>query len=291
VDHEEVKKIALELHRDMLKDEMRYTMQWQAKDRSNSMVLVYQLKNGTTITRRYLMSEAKLCDTMDALYAWREYKMQNIELFYEAIGEFRVVDFGAVSIKEQDEVDGLIQALTADLLELDYTESTGHIGNDVWQTSLHIEYKPENGEEEEYRVYNVHQVINANYRNTIAWLVSHGYENELMNREGHDLTVLTWEQWKTYLQKEIGYVNSKLTYVATQVAVEEPKTITDIPGAVRITSPAEKEAIRSLVINTPVRYVPDQEYAYCVCYVDDGGYVHPIAAFYDDASGISQYSK
>lgn len=289
VDHEEVKEIALAFHRDMLQDEMRYTLSNQA-NQPNSMFVVYRLKNGKTMTRRYEVSEAKKCEVMDALYEFREYKMQNIELFYEAIGDFRVVDFGAVSIKEQDEVDGLIEALTADLLALDYTET---VGNELWQTSLHIEYKPENGEEEEYRVYNVHQVINANYRNTIAWLVSHGYEAELFNREGHDLTVLTWEQWKAYLQnqEEIGYVNSKLTYAATQVVVEAAKTITDIPGAVRITSPAEKEAIRSLVINTPVRYQPDKEYAYFVCYLSEGDYVHPIAAFYDDASGISQYSK
>lgn len=289
VNHEEVKEIALAFHRDMLQDEMRYTLSSQA-NQPNSMFVVYRLKNGKTMTRRYEVSEAKKCEVMDALYAFREYKMQNIELFYEAIGEFHSIDFGAVSIRDVDEINGLIEALTADLLEIDYTET---VGSDLWQTSMHIEYKPENGVEEEYRVYNVHQRINANYRNTIAWLISNGYANELFNREGHDLTVLTGEQWKTYLQnqEEVGYVNSKLSYVATQVTVEEARTLADIPGAVRITSPEEKAEIRNLVINTPVRYLPDKEYAYFVCYLSEGDYVHPIAAFYDDASGISQYSK
>ncbi len=290
VEREEVKEIALALHRDMLADDMVYTMRWQAKERSNTMTLVYQLKNGKTVVRNYPMSEAKQCETMDALYAWREYKLQNVPLFYEAIDEIHSIDFGAVSIKHENEISGFVEALTADLLELDYTET---IGGEIWQTSVHIEYKPEGEVDDEYRVFNIHQRINANYKNTIAWLMAHGYGAELFNREESDLAVLTREQWKTYLQnqEEIGYVNSKKTYVATQVTVEEAKTIHDIPNAVRITSIAEKAEIRDIVLKTPIRYEPGREFEYFVCYVTDGDFVHAVAAFYDDASGISQYNK
>ncbi len=290
VDREEVKEIVLALHRDMVQDDMVYTMRWQAKERSDSVCLVYKLKNGKTMVRNYPMSEAKKCEVMDALYAWREYKLQNIPLFYEAIDEIQSIDFGAVSIKHENEIAGFIEALTADLLELDYTET---VGGEIWQTSVHIEYKPEGEVDNEYRIFNIHQRINANYKNTIAWLVSHGYGAELFNREESDLTVLTKDQWKTYQkeQEDIGYIESKDAYFAPDVTVEQARTILDIPGAVRITSIAEKAAIRDVVLKTPIRYEPGREFEYFVCYVTDGDFVHAIAAFYDDASGISYYQK
>lgn len=294
VENEEVKAYVLALHKELLAPELHYTLRDHKEDRPHNLHIVYQMENGKTMTRRYYVDEETLYRVMDELYAWRDYKLANIELFREKIGEIQEIDVGALAIEDKAQIEELLGCLTADLLEVDFSETTG---GSVWGTGIHVEYKPENyvETEENYRiVYSVYQQITASFKRTVAWLITHGYAEELFDRGGRDFVVLTGEQWNRYVEtrEKTAYEESHKTYYTTaEVAVSERPTIEEIPGVVRITSADDKAKITSIVLNTPVRYVPEKEYAYYVGYLDENGYINQFAAFYDDASGISKYNR
>lgn len=287
VEVEEIKEYTIDLHRAFIAKEDRPVLYGATNDQYNAILLVYRLKNGKTMTRRYFISEAELCRIMDDLYGWDEYKFANIEFFRDARDEILNVDVGSVQISDPKQIEELMGCLTADLLELDYTEIRQD--NHMWNTHIHVEYRW-GDEEDASRIYTVYQNVNANFTRTVAWLKENWYWDRIFNGAGYDLTVVDAEQYAKYRSVKDDLEAASYTEKGV-VAIEEILPFDDVPGAVRITDGATKAEIRELVLTTRFRYDPEKEPMYYVCSITPEGHVNPISIFYDDASGISQYMK
>ncbi len=289
VEVEEIKEYAIDLHGKFIAEEERPVLYGVDAKRFNVLTLVYRLKNGKSMTRRYFVSEEELCRVMDDLYEWREYKLANIELFQDISGEILSIDVGPRSIDDPKQIEELMTCLTSELLELDYTEIRQH--NNVWNTHVHVEYRREEMEDAS-RIYTAYQNVNANFARTVEWMKKNGCWDSIFNGAGYDLTVLTADQWKAYTGAEEDLLVEAASYkeVMTVSRKAAPK-FEEIPGAVRITDGATKAAIREIVLTTPARYEPERELMYYVCSITPEGYVNPISAFYDDAAGVSKFTK
>lgn len=291
VEDEELMEYVIEKHRAFAEREKVPTVRTYTEEEPRALFIRYKLKNGGELIRQYYMSEREFCEILDRFYKSETYKIKNLEAFSDRIGEIYEIELNSADKKiTGDDIGSFMECLQKDLLALDYTES--RVG-EAWEDRVHIEYIPtdELSKDEDSRMINIiSQRINANYKNTIKWLVDNGYINGLFNSSFNDLTILTHEQWQSFVEYENALVAKD--YDGPTVDVAEVRTFEDIPGAVRITDAETKAKIRNFVINTGVRYTPDKEYSYYVCTISgDNNYVNVVAAFYDDAEELLEFVK
>lgn len=290
----EIAEYAVGIHEKLVEKENISTLR-AYPERSEYLHISYKLKNGAVISRTYPVTEALFCEVMDDLYKSPDYKKQSLELFSDTIGELYSVriDHGMESFIKEEYVAELTECLRADLLELEYTSIRNH---DSWSTSIGIEYmrsdEPEADSVTDARgIYTVFTDVNAGFTRTVSWLREHGYADEIFNAENLDLTVFSAEQWNATVKAD---EQERLKAASGRtVAVESLKPITfdDVPGAVRISDADAKERLRSVVLTTPVRYVPGKEYSYYVCRIDEQNHLETVAAFYDDAAAVAEFVK
>ena len=281
---------ATKVHSETLQNNEIYTVKKYVREYSSALHIKYKLKNGDVMVRRYPVSEKQICGILSELYKSQEYRMMILELFSEDIGRYNRFHFnnGADSgITDEEKINEFMDALKKDALSLDYLQMRDS-GN--WGMSVSIEYVPkdqlDNGDD--YRVYSIGQVINANYKNTLKWIKENGYSNIAFNNMNYDLAVIPVEKWDNRTSREDESVEN--SYRPTARVYKTP-VIDDYPDAVRVSEQDKKDAVREYVLNTGESYVPDSQYDYYILTIGEGGQLGIVAAFYDGYENLMEIVK
>jgi len=291
VENEEIIDYAAELHAELVERE-NITVLQEYKD--TFIHFEYRLKNGKKLSRRYSVNEDKFCEAMNRLYEERDYKLATLDIFDDKIGRLESVEINHASreVREEEEIAELIACLQADYLEMSYTETRNH---QAWNTNIWVNYIPADEMDEDVRgMHQFHCSVNANFKNTIAWMREHNFLDGTFNPSNYDLAVVSAEQWNEYGTSE----KERLEYAAgnsygkvTVEAVRNPM-INELKGVRRISDAETKQKLREFIQTTPVDYVSGKDYAYYVVTVEPtSNYVNIAAAFYEDAKGIEQFMK
>ena len=288
VANDEIKKYTAEVHRELTSAENIYTIYTYPNERTEYLYIQYKLKNGRVLSRRYPVTDKMLCEVMDPLYKSEEYKVNNLELFTEKIGEIHTVDLSHIDENlKTEEIPEFVECLKRDLLALDYTETRNHSAWDfgIW---LYYSVTDELSKDMPDRSFSqCLQYINPSFTHTMSWLSEHGYIKKILDSQPNDLTVITDEQWQKFEEHNTTY---EVGEHGEKVAVTELRLFENIPDAVRISNSDTKRRIWEYISSTPVRYVPDKEYSYYVCVINPfDNHVNIIAAFYEDADWLLQF--
>lgn len=286
---EEVVGLALKVHEEMVSRDDIYTVKKYIGEYNSGIHIRYKLKNGETLVRRYPVTPKKAFEVIGELYEFDNYKMKNLELFTAEIGRIYsvVLNHGGVSIQEKEKIEEFVAALQKDALELDYAEM---YDSSSWSMNVNIEYVRQQDIDagiETYGIHSIYQSVNANFKNTVKWIVDNGYLWTTFNSSNQDLCILTAEQWEEY-QKPKDDIEMPS---GARVQVSKAPTFDDIPEAKRISDQQAKDAIRNFAINTGVSFDPDKEFSYYVCSITDEGYLNVIAAFYEAGEDLVRFAN
>ncbi|MBQ9757579.1 MAG: ABC transporter permease [Clostridia bacterium] len=275
-----------DVHEEMIQKDQIYTVKEYRPDYTTAIHIRYQMKNGKTLVRRYPITESKICEVLEKLYKYDEYKYKVMEVFGEEIGEVYRIGFnhGSVYFNDKEMIEEFYSCLTEDIMSLDYTQLHDH---QAWSMNVILEYvrtddlKKYNGERGMWSTY---QNINANYKKTLKWMKENGFWDQTFNKDDADLCILDKEQWKEYTtSREVAtasYGNGGT------VEVQKIKNFSEITGVERISDSTRKNKIADFVTDTGVRFVPDKEYSYYVCGISNDGYLNILAAFYEDGEEL-----
>jgi len=286
----EIIDYSLGVHEELIQKENVYTFQTYPSNRTEFLYFNYELENGKTMIRRYPVTEERLCDVMDNLYKSKEYKRKALEMFSEDIGRIYSVALYRSEesrISDEKQVAELVNCLREDLLALEYTQINAN-KNACWNMNIGVEYARANEKDNEYGergLYTIHQSINANFRNTVKWLISNGYEKELFNPENYDLTILTADEWNKLNGRPdeetmLEIASGKEMSIATRMRLP---TVGDIHNLIRISDPKIKDEIRDFAVSTPSRYEPGKLNSHYVIAITSEGYLTELAGFCDEA--------
>ena len=284
VENSEIIKYALGVHQELVQDENIYTIKKYDENRRENLYFSYKLSNGSTVWRRYPVSEELLCRVLDELYKSHEYKRKTMEIFSEDIGRIYNVQIynSGGEIVDEAEIEEFVTCLREDLLELEYTEIRNHSS---WYANVGLEYtREEESEEDKHRIYSVNQHINSNFTRSVKWLMDHGYADDIFDERKFDLTCISAEEWEGFTKDKediaLEAASGKMVDTVAVTSYVRPK-LSVFKNALRISDADKKAKIRDYVLTTPMRYVPGKKYSYYVLKIDDEGWLSTIAAFYD----------
>jgi len=281
------------VHEELVEKENIYIVK-ERRDNYNyntAMHIRYKLKNGKTIVRRYPVNQTKAYEILENLYKSDEYKRKVLELFDKNIGKIYSINFNHNNggFNDAEKIKEFYSCLEEDIMSLDYSQM---YDDSAWSMNVIVEYvSAENLKREDSDRYlnSIFLSINANYKKSIQWMRENGFENQLFNTENRDLCVMTEEQWDKYTTSE------ELTVASygkgPTVQSHRIKSFNEITGVERITDAETKKSIADFVINKDIRYVPDKEWSYYVCIINEAEYLEVAAAFYEDGSDILELLK
>ena len=280
-----------EVHEEMVQKDKIYTVKTYNPGYSTAIHIRYQLKNGKTLVRRYPISEAKICEVLENLYKHDIYKRKVVEVFSEEIGEVYNIGFnhGSIYFNDKEMIEEFYSCLTEDIMSLDYAQLHDH---QAWSMNVILEYV----RAEDLKAYNaeryvnsIYQNINANYKKTLEWIKSNGFWDQTFNKANADLCVLDKEQWEEYTTTR--EVSTASYGNGGAVEVQKIKNFSELTGVERISDTERKNKIADFVTDKGVRFVPDKEYSYYVCYINGDGYLEVAAAFYEDGKELMEIIK
>ncbi len=159
----------------------------------NYFHIKYKLKNGSVIHRRYYAEDKEFRDMMNSLYENQQYKEITEDIFFKNPTASYIYMYihgeNSVRIESSEKIAALMECIRADVSGLTYDQ----LYNNGWSFNVDYEYtiKGKDGNRlHRYKNYN----INANYKNTIAWMKENGYWSyvEIVN-EGTFYVVNEWE--------------------------------------------------------------------------------------------------
>ncbi len=285
ISDEEIIDYTTAVHKMLTQKENIYTVKKDDDKYTTAINIRYKLKNGKTMIRRYPVTEVMACEILENLYKHESYKKKIFEVFGEEVDEvYRItVNDGNIEITDKEKIEEFFDCLSRDMLELDYTQMCD---SSAWHTSVTIEYvKTENLKEGEdsSHIRNIYQSINANFRHTLGWLIANGYQKPLFNAGDWDLCILDKAQWEKY--REIEEV-TMASYKGPTVEVARLPQIQELSDIGIISDSLRKNKIDDFVIFRGVRFVPEKDYSYYVCGIDNGGYINILAAFYEDGEDL-----
>ncbi len=281
------------VHEELVEKENIYIVK-ERRDNYNyntAMHIRYKLKNGKTIVRRYPVNQTKAYEILENLYKSDEYKRKVVELFDKNIGKIYSISFNHnnVGFNDGEKIKEFYSCLEEDVMRLDYSQM--HTA-DAWSMNVSVEYVPaedmDRYDSERY-LNSIFLSINANYKKSIQWIRDNGFENQLFNTGNRDLCVMTAEQWDKYTTSD------ELTVASygkgPTVQSHRIKSFNEITGVERITDAETKKSIADFVTSKGVRYVPDKEFSYYVCVINEAEYLEVAAAFYEDGQGVLELIK
>ncbi|MBR2452935.1 MAG: ABC transporter permease [Clostridia bacterium] len=284
ISDEEIIDYTTAVHKMLTKKENIYTVKRDDGKYTTAINIRYKLKNGKTMVRRYPVTEVMACEILENLYKHEIYKKKIFEVFGEQVGEvYRItVNEGNIELADKEKIEEFFECLSRDILELDYTQMCD---SNAWRTSVMIEYiRTEDLMDDDKRhMWNIHQSINANFKHTLGWLIANGYQKPLFNAGNWDLCILNREQWEKY--REIEEV-TMASHKGPMVEVARLPQIQELSDIGIISDDLRKNKIDDFVIFRGVRFVPEKDYSYYVCGIDNGGYLNVLAAFYEDGEDL-----
>ncbi len=283
ISDEELIDYTTEVHKMLTQKNNIYTVKNDDKY-TTAITIRYKLKNGKTMIRRYPVTEVMACEILENLYKHESYKKKIFEVFGEEVGEvYRItVNDGNIELADKEKIEEFFECLSRDILELDYTQMCD---SSAWHTSVTIAYiKTEDlAEPGDKMQWNIYQSINANFRHTLGWLIGNGYQRPLFNAGDWDLCILDKAQWEKY--REIEEV-TMASHKGPMVEVARLPQIQELSDIGIISDDLRKNKIDDFVIFRGVRFVPEKDYSYYVCGIDNGGYLNVLAAFYEDGADL-----
>lgn len=293
LDNDEIIGYTTAVHKELVAKENIYTIKEHRENYNynTAMHIKYKLKNGKTLVRRYPINQTKACEILENLYKYDDYKLKVVELFDTNIGKIYNIGFNHnnVVFNDSEMIKEFYSCLEEDIMNLDYTQINA---DQAWTMNVIIEYVPTEDlkqyDSERY-LNSIYLSINANYTNSIRWIMENGFENQLFNSSNRDLCVLTNEQWKEYTTSR--KVATASYGKGGAVDVQRIKNFSELTGVERISDAEKKNKIGGFIISHGVRFVPDKEYSYYVCTINEEGYPEVAAALYEDGSGILELIK
>lgn len=207
---DEIKSRTVQLHHTLIKDITTV----KNNESYTNIHVEYALKNGKTLHRSYPVSDKELYEIMDGMYENIEYKKKAERIFAPMESLYRVNihnDYGNYTHTEitgEEKMQELKECIIKDVEGLSYSE----IYTDGWGISVEINYVPEESAEyertyteivednKELRISYLHMNVNANYKNTIAWLKENGYWDKVSLDEGGMLCIA--KDWENLIEND-----------------------------------------------------------------------------------------
>ncbi len=293
IEDSEIISYTTSVHEELVKKENIYTVKERRENYNynTAMHVRYKLKNGKTLVRRYPVNQTKAYEILENLYKSDEYKRKVVELFDKNIGKIYNIGFnhGNAVFGDSEKIKEFYSCLEEDIMSLDYSQM---YAADAWSMNVSVEYVPAedmNRYDSERYLNSIFLSINANYTKSIQWIRDNGFEKQLFNRANRDLCVLTKKDWEEYTTAEefttVSYGKGGM------VQSYRIKSFNEITGVERITEVETKKRIADFVTNKGVRYVPDKEFSYYVCVINEAEHLEVEAAFYEDGSEIIELIK
>lgn len=157
----------------------------------------YKLKNGSVVHRRYGASNDELHSIMDTMYKFPQYKEASEAVFsnISSVNRISIYENEHIEITKDNSKEELLDCIRKDISALGYNE----LHNEAWGFNIEIEYIPEkvynkdnytfatsqDGERERIYIEYISVNVNANYKNTIAWMMENGYWEKIsLKNEG-----------------------------------------------------------------------------------------------------------
>ena len=186
VEGDEIIETAINVHKKLIDKTKFYTIKPYDRSYHTRIHIKYKLRNGREIRRAYWVDEAERYEIIGGLYEFAEYRLKHEGLVSEKAEDvYRINIYNTngdnVILTEPKEIKGLHEALSKDLMSLEYNE----IYTDYNFTHLTYEInRMENmgkgvnvpyTETAEKRIEYADADINTNFKNTHKWLADNGY--------------------------------------------------------------------------------------------------------------------
>jgi hypothetical protein len=277
LDNDEIEKYALKLHEEILAGEDADEKWCAGDDRQTNIHIKYKLKNGAVIHRRYGIDNDKKREIMNELYKHDDYKMANEELFKDEIKEIR-----GITINHGEDINGdfneLLECVHQDILSLDYNQMYMDY-TEQWSVSVAFEYLIVDENDHTATVVTeayepnggilgrIYTGINANYKNTIAWLKANGYWNRLT-------TIPTDGAWYICEDDLSGIKREEQRYAEAAASIGYDKSgdidVSRFTPLYKLTGTENLTKAAEFIYNYEIREVDDTKY-YAIVYMEDGG--------------------
>ncbi len=185
VEGDAVIESAINAHKNLVADENIYTIKPETGYHTRIHVK-YKLTNGKELRRAYWVDEAERYEIIGGLYEFAEYRLAHEGLVGENPEDIYRINMYSnsgdnVILTDQEEIKGLHEAISKDLMALDYNE----IYTDYNSTHLSFEINRDGvtrkitdlpyTETVEARIEYADASINTNFKNTNRWLNENGY--------------------------------------------------------------------------------------------------------------------
>lgn len=180
----EIIDYAVEAHKNILSSATAKEKLFAGKNESEQISIVYNLKNGKELKRKYGVNKAQRNGILEELYKYEEYKRSNEDIFNKYIRN--IVGIGIGSYPEIKKIDDykcidFLDCIQKDILELGYTQIYTESDN-IWNLEIIVNYMSklyENTDNDTMFVDSVTIYINENFKNSVSWLTDNGYASVL----------------------------------------------------------------------------------------------------------------
>ncbi len=208
-DDPELIEDTLNIHKEVIKDIPVINDYWNVREVAyRYMRVVYKLKDGNTLYRRYMVPEEVFYDAMDKMYKSEEYKLRASEidnLNIENIKGLVINSFCgnfSYNISLNDDASGLMAAIKKDVEELSYREM--EMDFDAFHIDVHFDCTAKDNERlkyfknagyepgttnYEYAVKSFNISLNSNFKNAYAFLRENGYYDEMLNHFAESIVI------------------------------------------------------------------------------------------------------
>lgn len=186
VEGDEVIENAVNVHKKLIDKAKIYTIKPYDRGYHTRIHIKYKLDNGKEIQRAYWIDEPERYEIIGGLYQFAEYRLAHEGLVSENPEDIYRINMYSnsgdnVILTDPEEIKGLHEAISKDLMSLDYNE----IYTDYNSTHFSFEIsRPQNfgkdstlpyTEMAEARIEYADLSINTNFKNTNKWLHENGY--------------------------------------------------------------------------------------------------------------------
>lgn len=186
VEGDAVIESAVNIHKKLIDEKKVYTIKPYDRGYHTRIHVKYKLKNGNEIQRAYWISEPERYEILGNLYRFAEYRLALEGLVGENPEDIYRINMYSnggsnVILTDPEEIKGLHEAISKDLMSLDYNEI--YTDHNLTHFSFEINRAEKLGKDirrpytemAEVRIEYADVSINTNFKNTNRWLEENGY--------------------------------------------------------------------------------------------------------------------
>lgn len=177
----DIKELAVDVQNRLISKRRILNSSDNQHDITTNVHIVYNLSNGKTIRRQYIINTTELLEVMNRVYKNKDYVRKCDAFFSSDVVRYVNAEITyptPVSINNAEEVESLMAAVQKDILSLDYDQMflRAYICYDLNLEIGYIRKGDSPNDDGEGNMMYMNRGINMNYKNTLKWLSDHGID-------------------------------------------------------------------------------------------------------------------